>query len=57
MASHSLPEKSRGQRSLVGPEGCKELDTTEQLRTPVRLKRVNTCQIVQCLIHDAVKAQ
>ena len=28
-----LPEKSHGQRSLVGysPRGCKESDTTEQL--------------------------
>ena len=33
--SVSLPEKSHGQRSLVGysPSGCKELDVTEQLRT------------------------
>ena len=34
---HSIfsPEKSHGQRSLVGyrPKGCKELDTTEQLST------------------------
>ena len=30
-----LPEESHGQRSLDGysPEGCKELDTTEQLHT------------------------
>ena len=38
MATHSsgfsLPGKSYGQRSLVGcgPWGCKELDTTEQLK-------------------------
>ena len=31
MATHSLPGKSHGQRSLVGysPWGCKESDTTE----------------------------
>ena len=37
MAIHSsiLPEKSHGQRTLVGysPKGCKELDTTKQLST------------------------
>ena len=31
----SLPGESHGQKSLVGysPQGCKELDTTEQLST------------------------
>ena len=30
-----LPEKSHGQRSLVGysPKGCKESDTTQRLNT------------------------
>ena len=39
MATHSsiLPEESHGQRSLVGysPQGCKELDRTEQLTHPL----------------------
>ena len=35
-----LPEKSHGQRSLVGyrPWGCTESDTTEQLSAPALFK-------------------
>ena len=28
-----LPGESRGQSNLAGPQGCRELDTTEQLST------------------------
>ena len=37
-----LPEKSHGQRSLVGcsPRGCKELDMTKQLSTHASVKIV-----------------
>ena len=36
----SLPRESHGQRSLAGcsPQGCKELDTTEQLSLHRELK-------------------
>ena len=31
-----LPGESRGQSNLAGPQGCRELDTTEQLNTHVK---------------------
>jgi len=46
MATHSvfLPEKSHGQRSLVGycPEGSKKSDTTEQLSKLLILNNIST---------------
>ena len=49
----SLPEKSHGQRSLVGYNlwGCKELNITERLRTHTHTDP-HPCFTQVCLVHN-----